>query len=328
MRVLRECGFHARKLCDSEVAHKFSLLAFVVILISGRKMARPARSSITPGKRPRTFDSRHSVRPKKSLGQNFLADPNIARNIVAAIDPRPGQCIVEIGPGTGAITGLLVESGAEIHAVEIDGRAVETLKEMQANRSWRNLTIHHRDFMSIDLAEFSQEQSRKLRLVGNLPYNITSRILFQAFEFHACVSDCVFMMQKEVAERIVSAPGCKAYGILSVFTRLHADPEIAFKVSPEVFFPKPKVWSSVVTFAFREDRHRLVNDYDHFRKLVKAAFGKRRKMLINSLKDIGVEASTVPDDLRRFLTLRPEQLSLTDFITLSNGLPKDPQISG
>jgi 16S rRNA (adenine1518-N6/adenine1519-N6)-dimethyltransferase len=256
--------------------------------------------------------------PKKSLGQHFLHDRNIARNIVAELDPQPEDVVLEIGPGPGVLTGLLAERGCRLIAADVDGRAVETLRQRFPQDEYPFVRPLHADILSLDLRELAAENGSSLRVIGNLPYNITSQILFRLFDQHEAVVDAVVMMQREVADRIVAPPGGKEYGILSVFVQTHASVRRCFHVSPNVFTPKPKVWSSVLHLRMEGERLANIRNYSFFRRLVKATFGQRRKTLSNSLRQLGLTRDDLTGDAAAFLPLRPEQLSVADFITLSN----------
>ncbi|HLF13630.1 MAG TPA: 16S rRNA (adenine(1518)-N(6)/adenine(1519)-N(6))-dimethyltransferase RsmA [Bacteroidota bacterium] len=258
-------------------------------------------------------------RPRQSLGQNFLLDANIARKIVRAIAPAPDDVVVEIGPGRGAITGLLAESGCRLVLVEIDGRLTAGLKErFQPSGA----EVIHGDILGVSLAGLAARYGRRIRVAGNIPYHLTSPILFKMFGEFLSVSDCTLMVQKEVALRVVSKPGVKEYGILSVMTALHGEPEIAFDISPNCFHPKPKVTSSILRVKMRDG---LPDDLDmaSFRAVVRATFGKRRKTLRNSLQyieDREISPERAFRDCPVSLDLRPEQLSLDDFIRLTRHL--------
>jgi 16S rRNA (adenine1518-N6/adenine1519-N6)-dimethyltransferase len=258
-------------------------------------------------------------RPRQSLGQNFLIDGNIARKIVRTIAPADDDVVVEIGPGRGAITGLLAESGCRLVLVEIDSRLTGGLEErFPPSRA----EVISGDFLEIGLAGLAGRFGKKLRVVGNIPYHLTSPILFKLFGEYQSVSDCTLMVQKEVARRIVSRPGVKEYGILSVMTALHGEPEIAFDVSPNCFFPKPKVTSSILRIRMKDELPCGL-DLGLFRAVVRATFGKRRKTLRNSLQyieDREVAPEKVFPGCPVPLDLRPERLSLDDFIILTRHL--------
>ena len=217
------------------------------------------------------------VEPKKSLGQNFLVDRNIARKIVEAIAPAPDEPILEIGPGEGALTGLLLEAGARVTAVEIDPEAAAAVRDRFGDR----IRVIQNDILKVSLAEIGGAEGR-IRVVGNIPYYITSPILFHLFDQREAVSEATLMMQREVAERLVALPRTKDYGILSVITQSLTTPERLFNVPPGCFHPRPKVTSSVVRLRFG-DRVDLTGIDRLHRRLVREAFGKRRKTLNNAL---------------------------------------------
>ena len=259
-------------------------------------------------------------RPKKSLGQNFLRDENIARKIVAAIDPHPDDILVEVGPGKGALTRFLAPSVRKLIAVEIDGRAVTILREMFAGSS---VEVRHQDFLEMDLDQLVGDlpvaSQRRIRIVGNIPYNITSPILFRALDNRARIRDVTIMMQKEVARRLIAPPGTKDYGILAVFCQLFADVRVLFDVSPNAFIPKPKVTSSVVRLGMLDAPRYPLRDEQFFRMMTRAIFGKRRKTLRNSLGSFMGESAFEPPlgvDLQR----RPEALSVEELVRLGNTL--------
>jgi len=259
-------------------------------------------------------------RPKKSLGQHFLHDGNIARKIVAELNPRPGDHVLEIGPGPGVLTALLAAQELTLTAVEIDARAVEALRARFPRERFPHVDIIHADILSWDITAVHPSAAVPLRCIGNLPYNITSQILFRLFDAAEHVEDAVLMMQREVAERLTAEPGGKDYGILSVFTQLHGEVRRSFNVSPNVFMPRPAVWSSVVHLHLRGDRLAHIQNYSFFRSIVKATFGQRRKTIANSLRHTGIDRAAVGSEAEQYLTKRPEQLSVDEFIILSNSI--------
>ena len=228
--------------------------------------------------------------------------------------------IVEVGPGKGALTKFLAEDAAHVTAVEIDGRLVNNLRSMF---SAHRVTILHKDFMEVALPELAAEHRTRIRLAGNLPYHLTSPILFKAFEERAVLRDLTIMVQKEVAQRITGKPSTKDYGILAVLAQAFSTPRYLFTVSPNCFFPKPKVDSAVIRLDFfQEQTFRF--DEKIFTLVVKTAFGKRRKTLRNSLQFLPYE----PDVIERILTKiqaddgkmlvrRPETLSIEEFARLA-----------
>lgn len=247
------------------------------------------------------------IKPLKKFGQNYLIDKNIITKIISVIEPKKDDFIIEIGPGQGALTQYLSASSAKIFAVEIDKRVIEQLKEKFAN-----VTFINSDFLEIDLKKF---ESSSLRIVGNIPYNITSPIIFKIFENNSLVQDAVLMVQYEVAMRMIANVGEKDYGILSVLLKYFTDTELCFKVSPNVFYPKPKVYSAVVKMKIKKCTDEIFNKT--FINVVKAAFGNRRKTLKNSFSN-SIFAQLNFEKSKIDLSKRAEQLDLADFIQLTN----------
>ncbi len=252
-----------------------------------------------------------ALTPKKSLGQNFLKDPNTARKIVAALQAPEEGPVIEIGPGTGALTGLLLDRFASLTALEIDTRAVEHLKA-----TYPGLDVRQADVLKVDWAALAQEKGGALYVIGNLPYYITSPILFGLLDHSPHLHEAVLMMQREVAERLVAAPRTKAYGIPSVLTQLYTRPELLFSVSRNVFYPKPEVTSAVIRLSFDVQAAPALDvDPAFLRMVVRAAFNQRRKTLHNSLsrwtRGFGLE---LPHDWGR---RRAEELSPPAFVELA-----------
>ncbi len=217
-------------------------------------------------------------RPKKSLGQHFLTDQNIITKIVEAIEVKPRDRLIEIGAGTGNLTEALINETGDFHAFEIDQRAVKVLKE-----KYPDISVHHIDVLNVDWQEWSTGKE-STHIVGNLPYNITSPILFSLLNARNLLSSAVLMMQKEVAERLTASIRTKAYGILSVQSQLMSTPEILFAVSPQCFTPPPKVESAVVKLTF--DKGPLACSDENMKTVVRTAFNQRRKKLSNALKPV------------------------------------------
>lgn len=218
-----------------------------------------------------------SFKTKKSLGQHFLTDKNIIFKIVSAINAHVDDRIIEIGAGTGALTRYLLEAFGSIHAVEIDSRAVEELKQFEG------LTIHQNDILKVNWDELLSPEKDNY-VVGNLPYYITSPIIFALFDNRKNIKEAILMMQKEVAQRLVAHPNSKDYGILSVQTQLFCSPELLFDVSPNSFNPPPKVTSSVIRLRF--DKPELPCSDTMLKTVVRTAFNQRRKKLSNALKPL------------------------------------------
>ncbi len=253
--------------------------------------------------------------PRKSLGQHFLRDPNVARKIVAALRAPREAHVVEIGPGEGALTGLLRDRFATFTAIEIDSRAVAFLRDAHPG-----IDVRKMDVLEADWRALAREKAAPMFVVGNLPYNMTSPILFSLLDARDVVQEVVAMMQREVAERLVAVPRTKAYGVLSVFCQALAHPEGLFRVSPQVFYPRPAVTSAVVrlTFAGKEKAPEGV-DMAFFRSVVRTAFNRRRKTLRNSLErwtkgDAGI---VLPGGLD---ARRPEELTHEEFVALARYL--------
>lgn len=249
-------------------------------------------------------------KPKKRFGQNFLQDENILNKIVKEINAQPEDIVIEIGPGYGALTRKLKGSAKNLIAVEIDKELAADLK-----KSLPELQMINQDFLDSELSAFSAK-GRKLRIVGNIPYNITSPILFKLIENNNLINDAVFMVQLEVAKRMTANRGTKDYGILAVLLNYFTDTKICFKISPNVFFPKPKVFSGLVHIYFNELK--VSKEFQRtFIQIVKAAFGNRRKTLKNSFSNsIFAENNFSKSGID--LSLRAEQLEVSDFIKLTN----------
>jgi 16S rRNA (adenine1518-N6/adenine1519-N6)-dimethyltransferase len=262
------------------------------------------------------------VLPLKRFGQNYLTDNNILNKIIKEINPVKDDLIIEIGPGTGALTSKLNESGAEIIAVEIDKRVKDELVE-----NFPSVQILNEDFLKTDLQRIFSEKSKRIRVVGNIPYNLTSPIIFKLLNHNNIIKDAVFMVQYEVAKRMTSSAGTKEYGILSAVLNYFCKVNLCFKVSPNVFYPKPKVYSAVIHI-FMKDL--IITDElkKTFINIVKASFGKRRKTLKNSLRDsIFKDIDFIHSEID--LNLRAEQLKIKDFENLALFILNHPHhISG
>ena len=255
--------------------------------------------------------------PRKSLGQNFLRDKNVSRKIVEGLHLQPGDTIIEIGPGEGALTELLVEQAERLAVIEIDARAVELLRD----RFGPSLRIIHEDVLRVQIESLSQEFGGNIRILGNIPYNITSGVLFWLIDQRTAIVDATLMVQREVAQRLVARPGTKEYGILSVITQLYMPPRVLFRVSPGSFSPRPSVESAVVCF----DARRPVPEHPEglLRVIVRGTFGKRRKTLMNGLRYLGFtegDLQECPIDLKR----RPDDLTLEEFLQLARSLEGRP----
>jgi len=258
-----------------------------------------------------------AVRPKRSLGQNFLVDDNIARKIVASLHLQKDDVLLEIGPGHGALTKYLAQSVRHLIAVEIDGRVVDTLRTTYGSSS---ATILHQDFLETDIHSFARKFRTRIRVVGNIPYQLTSPILFKIFDEHRSVCDVTMMVQREVARRIVAKPGTRNCGILSVMSQFYGTPKVLFTVSSNCFYPKPNVTSTVLQMKLFQKPQSPV-DVELLRTVVRTAFGKRRKTLRNSLKflpfDKDIVAKVFPG-ITIPLNRRAEELTIDHWINLTN----------
>ena len=265
--------------------------------------------------------------PKKSLGQNFLVDRNIAAKIVREFAPSPGDIVVEIGPGQGALTGLLVESGCTLVAVELDRRMVELIGE----RYGTGVEVIEQDVLSVDLRAVAERHGvRKLRVIGNIPYYITSPIIFHLIDHREIVQDAVLMMQREVADRLVARPRSKDYGILSVMVQTYGQAKLLLNVGPRCFFPPPKVTSAVVRMAFQDAEGIGGIEREH-RAVVRGAFNQRRKTLRNSLAQLipnQEERDRIFEQAGIGPTQRAEELSREDFIRLARVFAASSSSSG
>jgi 16S rRNA (adenine1518-N6/adenine1519-N6)-dimethyltransferase len=252
-------------------------------------------------------------RPRKRFGQNFLHDPGIIQRIVQAISPQSGDNLVEIGPGQGAITTELLPLVGQMHAIELDRDLVGPLAQRCA--SLGDLQIHSTDALKFDFSTLA-EAPRSLRVVGNLPYNISTPLLFHLLAQSSHVKDMHFMLQKEVVERMAAKPGSKTYGRLSVTLQARAKVESLFHIGPGAFNPPPKVDSAFVRLQPWETPPYPIDDWEVFAQVVAQAFSQRRKTLRNSLKQLVDEETILNAGLEP--SVRPEQLSVSDFATLSN----------
>lgn len=252
----------------------------------------------------------NSIKPLKKFGQNYLKDNNILNKIVDEISPQTEDNLIEIGPGLGALTEKLVQKEISFTAVEIDKRVIDDLR-----KQFPDINFIHNDFLKLNLADLLRNKNDRLRIVGNIPYNLTSPILFKMIENNSIIKDSVLMVQYEVAKRMTAKQGVKDYGILSVLLSYFAEVKLAFKVSPNVFYPKPNVDSAVVRINFRK-LSESVEFQKAFISVVKASFGNRRKMLRNSLSN-SIFAEINFADSGIDLSKRAEQLNLDDFLTFT-----------
>jgi 16S rRNA (adenine1518-N6/adenine1519-N6)-dimethyltransferase len=267
----------------------------------------------------------HHIRPLKKYGQSFLTDDQIFRKIVDAGHLQPEDTVVEIGAGLGVMTDLLVERAAKVIAVEVDPHLIDILREKLSVKE--NVEVVHQDILTLDLSTIApSRQEKKIKVMGNIPYNITSEILFHLLKFRKHIHSAVLLMQKEVAERLTAEPSTKAYGIPSVILSMYADLEILFHVSNQCFYPVPAVQSSLLQLVFGDEPRYPLQDEELFRHLVRASFAQRRKTLLNNLKSFR-KIDNTPDEIQEILThltidgsRRAESMTLAEFAALSNAL--------
>ena len=268
--------------------------------------------------------NRIQTRPKKRFGQHFLVDQNIVRKILDVSKVERGDVVLEIGPGLGVLTERLLQAGAKVFAIEIDRHLCESLKERFPGE--QGLEIINKDILDIPLSLFSEKAGEKIKVVSNLPYNISGAILAKFIDQRDALSDMTLMLQKEVAKRLVANPSTKDYGILSVLTQAFMEASYMFDVSPGCFKPPPKVTSGVVRLKVKASPLVGVEKEEFFKKVVKTSFGKRRKTLFNCLKAFGLR----DEELRKILLdckidpkRRGETLGLAEFRALTNALTKE-----
>ena len=250
---------------------------------------------------------------KKRFGQHFLTDNNIIIQLINAIAPKAEDHIIEIGPGHGILTQAVLPHVKRLDAIEIDRDLVAELERVYHDKT--NLTIHQQDVLKFDLKSV-QENDERLRVIGNIPYNISTPLIFHVIKFATFIQDMHFMLQKEVAERLVASPGGKVYGRLSVMLQYHCEGLLLFPVGRDAFKPAPQVESAVVRLIPYRSLPYLAEDYSLFQRVVREAFSKRRKMIRNALKSI------LGDDEWQTLeidpNLRAEEISVKKYVKISN----------
>lgn len=267
---------------------------------------------------------RYGFKFSKSLGQNFLIDGNIVRKIVDEGDITSEDYIIEIGPGMGTLTEELALRAKKVVAIEIDDTLLPILDETLGK--YDNVEVIHGDVLKIDIEKLIEEKlsGGPVKVVANLPYYVTTPIIAKLIEDNLNLESIIVMVQKEVAERMEAGPGGKEYGSLSVFVNFYSKPEIVVKVPKTVFMPQPKIDSAVIKLEIKKELPDV--DKDKFFKIVKAAFSKRRKTILNSLSTYGfnIEKETIKEALEKLninVDTRAENLSVEDFIKISKTLP-------
>ena len=258
----------------------------------------------------------YKTKAKKSLGQNFLQDENIIRKIVQITNIKKDDIVVEIGPGLGALTRYLLLSSDNVNVIEFDTSIIDTL--IANCQKYGTPRVYNQDFLKFDMSCL-ERSNQKIKLIGNLPYNISSPILFKVIQDSEKIVNAHFMLQQEVVERIISLPNSKSYGRLSVILQYHFDCSMILKIPPEVFYPQPKVDSAILRLKPKNNKA-LLKNYDFFEEIVKQSFAQRRKTLHNNLKYVLKERKIDPNILPVDTNLRAENLSVGDFVSLANFL--------
>lgn len=252
---------------------------------------------------------------RKRFGQNFLHDQQVIDRIIREIAPTSSDHLLEIGPGQGALTEQLAESGARVDCVELDRDLAEHLRHQY--RDYDNVHIHQHDILKFDLNDLELSDKR-VRIIGNLPYNISTAVLFHLVKYHEKIEDMSFMLQLEVVERMSASVGDKDYGRLSLMLQYFCQAQKLFDVSPQAFTPQPKVNSAIVRLTPHKALPITVKDTDCLKVVVRTAFNQRRKTLKNSLKTLISDSQL--SDLEIDMTLRPEKLTLTDYVKISDAI--------
>lgn len=262
-------------------------------------------------------------RARKRFGQHFLNDQNVVRRIVNSINPKREQTIIEIGPGKGALTKPLLEHLDTLHVIELDRDLAQALSEKyeaDKYKAEKKIIIHCLDALTYDFRELGHQH---LRIVGNLPYNISTPLLFHLLEYHQYIDDMLFMLQEEIIDRICASPGSKDYGRLSVMVQAHCHTEKLFTVDPSAFSPPPKVISAIIKLKPNKVNLNQILDYQSFAHIVKQAFSQRRKTLKNCLKGVLDENQII--NLGIAPEVRAETLSTDNFIQMANAYYKENQ---
>ena len=266
--------------------------------------------------------SEYGLSPKKKLGQHFLVDRNILKKVVQTAGIEKDDVVLEVGPGLGMMTLVLADQAKRVVAVEIDSKLVEILKKKVGG--YPHVEVIQKDILEMDFKQLHEREGQPIKVVANLPYQISTPLLFQFIEAKEAFSSLTLMLQKEVAERMTAPPGGKDYGPLSIFIQLATDLSLPFFIKPSCFFPPPKVDSAVVHMTWKDRPTVTIQDMEWFKKVVRGCFNYRRKTLINGLKysglllpaDTAERMNRVGMDPQR----RPETLTLQEFANLAEAL--------
>jgi 16S rRNA (adenine1518-N6/adenine1519-N6)-dimethyltransferase len=251
--------------------------------------------------------------PRKRFGQNFLRDSRVISQIIHAISPQKGEHVIEIGPGRGAITVPLLACGIDLDVIELDRDLIANLRQL-AVPDHASLQVHNADALAFDICALARG-GRKLRIAGNLPYNISTPLLFRLIEQRACIHDMHLMLQQEVVDRMAARAGGRDYGRLSIMVQHHCRVQPLFTIGPGAFYPQPKVDSCFVRLTPHVKPEIMVTNEDVFALMVKTAFTHRRKTLRNALRGLASEEMLAAADIDP--GLRPEQLELAEYARLS-----------
>jgi len=254
-------------------------------------------------------------RARKRFGQNFLHDQNVIGRIIAAIDPQRQDHLLEIGPGQGALTQHLIESCQRLDTVELDRDLAAFLHKSYADKE--HFKVYQQDILKFDLKQLSNAE-KSLRIIGNLPYNISTPVMFYLLQFHGLIKDMTFMLQSEVVNRLSATTGNKNYGRLGLMIQYYCQVEHLFNVPSAAFTPKPKVSSAIVRLTPHQKLPVVARDVNCLQTVIRTAFNQRRKTLKNSLRTLISEQQL--DELGLDLSLRPENISLADYVRISDGI--------
>jgi len=266
--------------------------------------------------------AQYGVVARKGLGQHFLVDRNIIHKIVEVARLSGDDVVLEVGPGLGEMTALLARQARKVICVEIDPRLAAILKTKML--PFQNVEVIEEDILKLDLLKLGEAERQQIKVVANLPYQISTPLLFRLIEARKIFSELTLMLQKEVAERIVSPPGGKEYGPLSLLVQMFSEVSICFHVKPSAFYPRPKVESSVIRIRWKESPPVAVEDEQWFKNVVKKVMGYRRKTLINALKYSGLSRREASEGTLAGAGIdpqrRPGTLSLEEFLRLAQTL--------
>lgn len=263
------------------------------------------------------------IKPKKRLGQSFLIDVNMIKKIAANANISSSDIVLEIGAGLGVLTKDIAKNARRVFAVEIDPDLVDALNEQLIGSA--NVEVFQDDILKFNISSISETCNSKIKVIGNVPYNISSPVIFYLLSFRQFISEFTLMLQKEVVDRLISKPARKSYGVPSVLLQMFADVQKLFDVPASCFYPRPKVESAIIRGVFRRQPLVALDDELFFRSLVKVSFAKRRKMLLNNLKNTKILEELTDSDLKNALhkvgideKIRAENLSVEEFGHLSN----------